>query len=113
MHLCADMVPALVKLFFTFYIFDLHNTALDDMRSITLDQPVDHPGAADETDLPNGKGQKWMLFRAVQCAFCVQQLFEAAGARQLAFQLLLVEPFAAKDLDGFCYSGQRVCLILQ
>ena len=54
-----------------------------------------------------------MLFRAVQCAFCVQQPCKAAGARQLAFQFLLIESFAAKDLDGFCYSGQRVAVFLQ
>ena len=65
MHLCADMVPALVKLFFTFYIFDLHNTALDDVRGIAFDQPVDHPGAADQADLPNGKGQERSFFCAV------------------------------------------------
>ena len=54
-----------------------------------------------------------MLFRAVQRAFCMQQPCKAAGARQLAFQLLLVEPFAAKSLDGFCYGGQRVAVFLQ
>ena len=113
MHLCAGMVSALVKLFFTFYIFDLHNTALDDMRSIAFDESVDHPRAADETDLPNGKGQKRMLFRAVQCAFCVQQPCKAAGARQLAFQLLLIEPFAAKDLDSLCNVGQYISVFLQ
>ena len=105
MHLCAGMVSALVKLFLAFYIFDFHNTPLDDVRGITFNQPVNHPRAADETDLPNGKGQKRMLFRAVQRAFCVQQPCKAAGARQLAFQLLLIEPFAAKDLDGFVTAG--------
>ena len=102
MHLCAGMVSALIKLFLAFYIFDFHNTALDDVRSITFNQSVDHPRAADETDLPNGKGQERMLFRAVQRAFCMQQPCKAAGARQLPFQFLLIESFAAKDLDSLC-----------
>ena len=113
MHLCAGMVSALVKLFLAFCVFDFHNTPLDDVRSIAFDQSVDHPGAADETDLPDGKGQKRMLFRAVQRAFCMQQPCKAAGARQLAFQLLLVEPFAAKDLDGLCNVGQYISVFLQ
>ena len=113
MHLCADMVPALVKLFLAFYIFDLDNTALDDVRGIAFNQSVDHPRAADETDLPNGKGQERMLFRAVHALFACSSLVKAAGARQLPFQLLLIEPFAAKDLDGFCYGGQRVAVFLQ
>ena len=50
------MVSALVKLFFTFCVFDLRDTSFDDVRGISFDQSVDHPGAADETDLPNGKG---------------------------------------------------------
>ena len=113
MHLCAGMVSALVKLFLAFCVFDFHNTPLDDMRGIAFDESVDHPGAADETDLPNGKGQKRMLFRAVQRAFCMQQPCKAAGARQLPFQLLLIEPFAAKDLDGLCNGGQYISVFLQ
>ena len=69
MHLCAGMVSALVKLFLAFCVFDFHNTPLDDVRSIAFNQSVDHPGAADETDLPNGKRQKRSFFCAVQCAF--------------------------------------------
>ena len=69
MHLCAGMVPTLVKLFFTFYIFDFDNTPLDDVRGIAFNQSVDYPGAADETDLPNGKGQERPFFCAVQRAF--------------------------------------------
>ena len=113
MHLCAGMVPALVKLFLAFCVFDFHNTALDDVRSIAFNQPVDHPGAADQADLPNGKGQKRMLFRAVQRTFCVQQPRKAAGARQLAFQFLLIESFAAKDLDSLCNGGQYISVFLQ
>ena len=113
MHLCAGMISALVKLFLAFGVFDFHNTSLDDMRGITFNQPVYHPGAADETDLPNGKGQKRMLFRAVQRAFCMQQPCKAAGARQLPFQFLLIESFAAKDLDGLCNVGQYISVFLQ
>ena len=54
-----------------------------------------------------------MLFRAVQRAFCMQQPCKAAGARQLAFQLLLIEPFAAKDLDSLCNGGQRIAVFVQ
>ncbi len=114
MHLCAGMVSALVKLFLAFGVFDLYNTALDDVRGIALDQPVYHPGAADQADLPNGKGQERMLFPCCPAHFLRSAAAcKAAGARQLAFQLLLIEPFAAKDLDGFCYSGQREAVFLQ
>ena len=54
-----------------------------------------------------------MLFRAVQRAFCMQQPCKAAGARQLAFQFLLIESFAAKDLDSLCNGGQYVSVFLQ
>ena len=43
----------------------------------------------------------------------MQQPCKAAGARQLPFQLLLIEPFAAKDLDSLCNGGQRVAVFLQ
>ena len=54
-----------------------------------------------------------MLFRAVQRAFCMQQPCKAAGARQLPFQLLLIEPFPAKDLNGLCNVGQYISVFLQ
>ena len=69
MHLCADMVPALVKLFLAFYIFDFHNTTLDNVRGIAFNESVDHSRTTDETDLPNGKGQERPFFCAVQCTF--------------------------------------------
>ena len=77
MHLCAAMISTPVKLFLAFCVFDLYNTPLEDVRSITLDESVDHPGAADQTNLPNGERQERMLFRTVQRAFCMQQLCKA------------------------------------
>ena len=43
----------------------------------------------------------------------MQQPCKATGVRQLAFQLLLVEPFAAKDLNGLCNGGQRIAVFVQ
>ncbi len=75
----------------------LDNPALDDMGRVALDQPVYHPGAADQADLADGQGQKRTLHSLVQFA-AGHKLGEAVTMTQLPLQLFLVEPLAFDGL---------------
>ena len=107
------MTAVISVLFFPVRMLDFDDPALDDVRRIALDESVDHAGAAHQTDLPNGQGQKGTLLRAVQLAFAADQTLQAVRLAQLPFQLLFVEAFALEYFYLLGNGRQRIAVLRQ
>lgn len=66
--LAADMLTVGSESFVGFPTDHLDDAALDDMGRVTLNQPVYHAGAADQSDLADGQRQQRVFDATVQLA---------------------------------------------
>lgn len=97
------MVSAGTEFLLALRAHDLDDAALDDMRSIALNEAVDHTRATNQPNLADRQRQERTLGTAVQFT-AVHHLREAVGLAKLLFQFLLVEPLALESVDL-----QRLC----
>ena len=104
------MIAAIVEFFFALRAHDLDDAALDDMRGVAFDQPVDHAGASDQPDLANGQRQQWMLDTTIQFA-AHHHLGEAVRSSKLLLQLPLVEPLSLEGVDRNRLRRKRVAAL--
>ena len=104
------MVAAIVEFLFALRAHDLDDAALDDVRGVAFDQPVDHAGAADQSDLTDGQREQRALDAAIQFAAC-HHLGEAVRSSKLLLQFLLIEPFPLEGTDLQGLRGERIAAL--